>query len=182
MSDLLKFFLPCPRSVLLLPVAWPAAECPVCFLLRLVARIRIFLLQLMFVRCWKFQLCFITQCTEGSPALFWSKMSKLPMQWGILLQVPPPASATVMDSQALTGVFWCSLLPPAPLPTADPPEWPGTSSRMTLIHARAGFQMDTSPLLAYGHVSHRIDGVLMMLQFQPSFLDMLGWEWGELGS
>lgn len=41
--------------------------------------------------------------------------------------------------------------------------------------------MDTSPLLAYGHVSHRIDGVLMMLQFQPSFLDVLGWEWGELG-
>lgn len=124
MSDLLKFFLPCPRSVLLLPVAWPAAECPVCFLLRSVARIHIFLLQLMFVCCWKLQLCFLMQCTEGSPAFFWSKTSKLPVQWGILLRVPPPPSAMVMDSRALTGIFWCSLLPPAPLPTADPPEWP----------------------------------------------------------
>lgn len=47
---------------------------------------------------------------------------------------------------------------------------------MTLIHARDGFQMDISPVLAYRHVSHSIDGVLMMLKFQPRFIDMLGRE------
>ena len=50
---------------------------------------------------------------------------------------------------------------------------------MTLFHVRDRFQMDTSPVLAYRHVSHSIDGVLMMLKFQPNFLDMLGREWGE---
>lgn len=100
MSDLLKFFLPCPMSVLLLPVAWPAAECPVCFLLRLVARIPIFLLQLMFVCCWKLQLCFLMQCTEGSPALFWSKTSKLPMQTGYSA---PSSSTTQCNGHGQLG-------------------------------------------------------------------------------
>lgn len=66
-----------------------------------------------------------------------------------------------------------------PLPTAESPKCPGRGSHVTLIHARDGFQMDTSPVLAYRHISHSIDGVLMMLKFQPSFLDILGREWGE---
>lgn len=35
--------------------------------------------------------------------------------------------------------------------------------------------MDTSLLLAYRHVSHRIDGVLMMIKFQPISAELGMW-------
>lgn len=80
----------CPMSVWLLSV-WPAPECPFCFLFRLAARAQTSPHQFLFAYCWKLLLCTIMSCNESLPLLLWSVMSKLPLQWIVLLPVPSPS-------------------------------------------------------------------------------------------
>lgn len=84
-----------------------------------------------------------------------------------------------MNKQAALNSQMVDAKPATSEPTAKPPKRHRAGAHLTLIHARDGFQMDTSTELAYRHVSHAIDGVLMMLKFQATSSDMLCLEGGR---
>lgn len=116
--------------------------------------------------CWKLQLCFILQSSDGSPGSFWLDEHNSWTELGLLTARPDQMSQVLRTPAAFS-------------PHSRVTRMSRGGSHVTLIHARDGFQMDASPALAYRHVSHSIDGVLTMLKFQPSSSDMLGWERGE---